>query len=106
MCCGNQRQQFLATERPRHGMRLAGGAGAAQPTRRQSVAYFEYVGPTGLTAVGANSGARYRFDRQTFVYAIGAILNNGLSAAFNNSAPAINIGDTTKNVAIGVSYSF
>ncbi len=51
-------------------MRLAGGAGAAQPTRRQSVAYFEYVGPIGLTAVGACSGARYRFDRTGAVVAV------------------------------------
>jgi len=70
MCCGNQRQQFLATEPPRHGMRAAGGTGVVQRKRRESVAYFEYVGPTGLTAVGASSGARYRFDHTGAVVAV------------------------------------
>jgi hypothetical protein len=30
---------------------------------RQFVVCFEYVGPTGLTAIGGVSGRRYRFDR-------------------------------------------
>jgi hypothetical protein len=34
------------------------------------VVYFEYVGPTGLTAVGAGSGGRYRFDRRGSVVAV------------------------------------
>jgi hypothetical protein len=69
MCCGNQRQQFHATESAGPGTRLAAGNSADQP-RRQTVVYFEYVGPTGLTAVGAGSGARYRFDRQGAIVAV------------------------------------
>jgi len=52
-------------------------------------------------------GARYRFDRQTFVYAIAAKLNNGPSAImdnWNDSNP--NRGEDIKQAAIGVSYSF
>ncbi|MBV9189241.1 MAG: porin [Betaproteobacteria bacterium] len=52
-------------------------------------------------------GTRYRFDRQTFVYAIYAHLDNGVSAAYNNSAPvAPNIGTDIDQFALGISYSF
>lgn len=61
MCCGNQRQQFHTTEASGRGAHHARGARAIQP-RRQTVLYFQYVGPTGLTAIGAGSGTRYRFD--------------------------------------------
>lgn len=60
----------------------------------------------GLEAWQLNAGVRYRFDRQTFVYLIGSRLNNGVSADYNNSGPAIPIGSDTTNVALGVSYSF
>jgi predicted porin len=60
----------------------------------------------GLGATLWTAGARYRFDRQTFVYAIGALLRNGVSAAYNNSAPTITMGSDTSNFAIGISYSF
>jgi predicted porin len=60
----------------------------------------------GLGAKLWTIGTRYRFDRQTFVYAIFAMLDNGVSAAYNNSAPAITTGTDTKNFAIGVSYTF
>jgi len=60
--------------------------------------------------LGANLytlGARYRFDRQTFVYAIYAHLNNGVSSAYNNnSGIPLFTGTDTDNFAIGVSYSF
>lgn len=62
MCCGNQRQQFHAGNPAGHGVRLASSKASAG-TRRQAAVYFEYVGPTGLTAVGGASGARYRFER-------------------------------------------
>jgi predicted porin len=52
-------------------------------------------------------GARYRFDRQTFVYVIAAKLNNGVSARndnWNQTDPER--GGDIKQAAIGVSYSF
>jgi len=61
----------------------------------------------GLAAKLWTLGARYRFDRQTFVYAIYAHLDNGVSAQYNNSAPvAPNIGTDIDQFALGVSYSF
>ena len=53
-------------------------------------------------------GARWRFDRQTFVYAIGALLKNGASANFNNNSTitGIPLGSDLTNVALGISYSF
>lgn len=62
MCCGRQRRQISqeAGAAPRGGharLRMARGAPAARPAG----AYFEYVGPTGMTAVGPATGRRYRF---------------------------------------------
>lgn len=54
------------------------------------------------------AGVRYRFDRQTFVYLIGARLNNDRSANYNNNSTIANttIGANMTNVALGVSYTF
>lgn len=63
----------------------------------------------GLQAKLWTLGARYRFDRQTFVYAIYAHMDNGLSSQYNNSSPLsspINIGLDIDQFALGVSYSF
>jgi len=50
----------------------------------------------------------YRFDRQTFVYAIAAKLANGASARHDNwaSIATPNRGEDVKQFAVGVSYSF
>jgi predicted porin len=62
----------------------------------------------GLGATMWTVGARYRFDRQTFLYAIGAILKNGASANFNNNSTitGIPLGSDLTNLAVGISYSF
>ena len=61
----------------------------------------------GLGATQWNVGARWRFDRQTFVYAIGSLLRNGVSASYNNnSSEPLLPGADTKNFALGISYSF
>jgi len=61
----------------------------------------------GLQAKLWTLGARYRFDRQTFVYAIYAHMDNGVSSAYSNGAPvAPNIGNDMDQFALGVSYSF
>ncbi len=62
---------------------------------------------TGLTATQVNIGARYRFDRQTFVYLIASRLNNGAASAndtWGNDDP--NRGEDLKQWALGISYSF
>ena len=62
---------------------------------------------TGLDGRLVTVGARYRFDRQTFVYVIGARLQNGASARFDNWATSDpNRGEDVKQAAVGISYSF
>ena len=60
-CCGAKRSQFhqsipnrRASESANYGVRVH-----VAPRR---TAYFEYIGPTGLTVAGPVTGARYRFD--------------------------------------------
>ncbi len=61
----------------------------------------------GLQSTLITLGARYRFDRQTFVYAIAARLQNGPSARMDNWANTDpNRGEDVKQFAVGVSYSF
>ena len=62
---------------------------------------------TGLSGKMLNLGVRYRFDRQTFVYAIAGKLWNGPSARYDNwaaSSPAR--GADILQTALGLSYSF
>jgi len=50
---------------------------------------------------------RFRFDRQTFIYAIAAKWWNGPSARFDNwSASKPARGADILQVAVGLSYSF
>ena len=52
-------------------------------------------------------GTRYRFDRQTFLYVIGAKLSNGPSAIMDNwNVSNPNRGEDIKQLAMGISYSF
>ena len=61
----------------------------------------------GLTGYMMSVGVRYRFDRQTFVYAIGSKLNNGPSARYDNWAAADPArGADILQTALGLSYSF
>src|SRR3954470_12165577 len=62
---------------------------------------------TGLSSYMITAGARYRFDRQTFIYAIAAKLQNGPAARYDNwSASDPARGADILQVATGVSYSF
>ncbi|HEX9433640.1 MAG TPA: porin [Burkholderiales bacterium] len=62
---------------------------------------------TGLTGSQLNAGVRWRFDRQTFIYAIGSKLQNGPSARYDNWAAADPArGADILQGAIGVSYTF
>jgi predicted porin len=61
----------------------------------------------GLQSYMITAGVRYRFDRQTFVYLIGAKLNNGPSARYDNWNPADPArGADILQAALGLSYSF
>lgn len=62
-CCGSQRIQLQANS-PSHPVFSAGSANThAEAPARRFVVCFEYVGQTGLTAIGGVTGRRYRFDR-------------------------------------------
>ena len=62
---------------------------------------------TGLASYMWTFGARYRFDRQTFLYVIGAKVGNGASARMDNwAASSPNRGEDVKQLAAGISYSF
>jgi predicted porin len=62
---------------------------------------------TGLKGWQLNAGVRFRFDRQTFIYAIASKLNNGDATRYDNwaaSDPAR--GADIYQAAVGLSYTF
>jgi hypothetical protein len=62
-CCGKLRQQLPSGTRPQPG-RVPIAASTVTPQRRaviETPIQFEYVGETGLTAIGPITGRRYRF---------------------------------------------
>jgi predicted porin len=62
---------------------------------------------TGLAAKLVTFGARYRFDRQTFVYAIAGIVKMDPSALHDNWANGTpSRGADTVQTALGISYTF
>ncbi len=62
-CCGSQRTQFQADRRSLpQSSPVAKSQGFTTPPRR-FVICFEYVGQTGMTAIGGATGWCYRFDR-------------------------------------------
>jgi len=62
---------------------------------------------SGLNASQLTGGVRYRFDPQTFVYAIAGVLNNGKAARYDNWAAADpERGGDILQMALGISYSF
>ena len=62
---------------------------------------------TGLTGWMLSLGARWRFDRQTFIYAIAGKLNNGPATRYDNWAAADPArGADIYQAALGVSYTF
>jgi hypothetical protein len=58
-CCGGKRKASYSNPAPatREPQRMSG------PAMPQASVAFEYAGATGLTAIGAITGRRYRFDR-------------------------------------------
>ena len=62
---------------------------------------------TNLASYMVTAGVRYRFDRQTFIYLIGAKLNNGPSARYDNwNAADPARGADILQTALGLSYTF
>lgn len=79
-CCGKQRQQFhgtAVTPRPRER--------PDDPLRDQEryCPHFQFLGLTGLTAVGPISGKRYRFDKHGAIVAVDPRDRRSLAAVPN-----------------------
>jgi len=80
---------------------IQGGQGSCQLTAGAGCS------TEGLRGRMLTAGVRYRFDRQTFVYAIGAAVQNGVSSRYDNwSADNPNRGGEIKQAAVGISYTF
>lgn len=62
-CCGSQRTQFQATGPPSRPPNVVTNSPAVTAPVRHFVVCFEYIGQTGLTAIGGATGRRYRFDQ-------------------------------------------
>ena len=62
LCCGGKRSQFHQGVPNRRTGESANYAVRVHVPLRPT-AYFQYIGPTGLTVAGPVTGARYRFDR-------------------------------------------
>jgi hypothetical protein len=60
-CCGGKRKQFLSAVQSQQSTEPTKVVSHIRPAPRGSI-YFEYVGSTGLTAVGPITGKRYRFS--------------------------------------------
>jgi predicted porin len=61
----------------------------------------------GLEGSQLQAGVSYYFSRQTYLFAMYALLRNGFSAQFNNSdLQAPEIGEDIKQWAIGLNHSF
>ena len=61
----------------------------------------------GLDGSQLQFGVAYYFSRRTYVFAMGALLRNGFSAQYNNSAsqtPAV--GEDLDQYAVGINTSF
>jgi len=61
MCCGRSRTAISQTRTPSYASSGTASSAPAATRAASYVAYFEYVGGTGMTVLGP-SGARYRFQ--------------------------------------------
>lgn len=61
-CCGSGNPSRGGSIQSSHHGAVSASAGHARPLR-YSHAFFEYVGPTAMTAIGRSTGKHYRFDR-------------------------------------------
>jgi predicted porin len=61
----------------------------------------------GLEGSQLQFGIAYYFSKRTYLFAMGALLRNGFSAQYNNSASQTpNIGEDLDQYAVGISHSF
>lgn len=67
-CCGKKRTVYQGTSRKT--AEPSKNTPAARKPRRDTYAYFQYLGRTGLTVQGPISGTRYRFERPGAIVAV------------------------------------
>jgi predicted porin len=61
----------------------------------------------GLDGSQLQFGVAYYFSKRTYVFAMAALLRNGFSAQYNNSASQTpSVGEDLDQYAIGISHSF
>ena len=107
--------RFMEYKKPNWGIGYDAGVGAwrfATQYLRAGSGTCQLTGgvdcsTSGIASWMLTAGARYRFDRQTFVYLIASKLGNGASARHDNwAASTPNRGEDMKQIALGLSYSF
>jgi hypothetical protein len=69
-CCGKKRSQARPTTQTPSVPESAESASLPRPPEHDSLAYFQYLGKTGLTVMGPRTGKRYRFHRPGTVVAV------------------------------------
>ena len=69
-CCGNKRAQAQKTAKTRQMPEATERASWQRRPERDSLAYFEYLGKTGVTVIGPRTHKRYRFDSPGAVVAV------------------------------------
>lgn len=62
-CCGKQREKYQTTGQAQRGTNPGNNTFVRPKSISYANAYFQYLGHTGLTVMGAITGKRYRFDQ-------------------------------------------
>ncbi len=61
----------------------------------------------GLDGSQVQFGVAYYFSKRTYLFAMGALLKNGYSSTYNNSASQVpNTGEDIDQYAIGINHAF
>jgi len=61
----------------------------------------------GLDGSQVQFGVAYYFSKRSYLFAMGALLRNGFSATYNNSASqSPSVGEDIEQYAFGMSHSF
>jgi hypothetical protein len=69
-CCGKKRAQVRQKAQTRPAPEPAEGTVSQPRPESQPVAYFQYLGKTGVTVIGPRTGKRYRFGHTGAIVAV------------------------------------
>jgi hypothetical protein len=78
-CCGKKRAQLLQTTQTSHVPEPGEQTSMQSQPELDTLAYFQYIGRTGLTVVGRETRKRYRFDKPGAIVAVDIRDHLGLS---------------------------